>query len=902
MANESSFNGNRFLVDAKNSRQYALSFVHGKITLPIQVFATDERDNGFKPNEVIFAFDEGDENELVKTADGRILLTTLAYQIETNATAKVSGLALAPIAYEMTHGKDATGAHVLRYQLTADSVQAMEASGFDPAFPSSFVVPLDANAATLNLSALANVLPFPPHHDNGAYVAHAAVEQPQPQTVIAPQPFSKTEKRPDGTLPAKRPAEDFKRTAPPRARANYKVQDATIEALLKQYCKDYTALAANGHLDPVVGRKEETDQALKVLTRRKQSSLCFTGDAGVGKTAMFAAIAQRIVDDTMLPETLKGARVLELNLQAMNAGAKYRGQFEEKLQPLIDGLQEREGILNGRKIILAIDELHSQLTSGKAEGGTDSGNMMKSFLTARGISVMGTTTDDEYKKHIEKDPALSSRFEKMRLLPPNVEDTVAIIKRLWPLTKEHNHLTNDLTDEEISYIVTMTNRYAPQEAQPRKSEKVMNMAAASAEFSHRTEINRADILTAVAQMSNLPLDFLNQSDHERFLKLETELPKEVLGQPGLQRIVDGLVGARSGLTDENQPWGCFVLQGPTGVGKTETCKALARYLFGTEDAMITLNMGEYMEKYSVSRLIGAPPGYVGFEDAQPALTEKIRQRPYAILLLDEIEKAHPDVFNVFLPLLNDGKMTDNQGRTVLFNNVIVVMTTNAGADAAAKILNPGAAGAGIAGSFGASSEKAVDPEKQAEDLAKVYRKAVTTPGVGTDGAPRGALFRPEMINRIEELGGFITYRPLDEKVISGLVVRELDKVNKRLNSQAGANLKDVTLDVTPEVMTRLVKDGYNPAMGARPLRKVVREKIANKFGKWLIGNREKVLAFIAENGPSKIMVDSVDNFEPKLMKIEAVADVANDNATSVVDKAADAMETLKRIVAPKQKI
>ncbi len=434
------------------------------------------------------------------------------------------------------------------------------------------------------------------------------------------------------------------------------------------------------------------------------------------------------------------------------------------------------------------------------------------------------------------------------------------MNKLWPLIKEHNHLTEDLSDEEMRYIVMMSNRYAPQEAQPRKSEKVLNMAAASAEFSHRTAINKDDILAAIAQMSNLSEDFLNQSDHERFLKMETELPKEVLGQPGLQRVVDGLIGSRSGLNDPNQPWGCFVFQGPTGTGKTEACKALARYLFGTEEALIKLDMSEYAEKHTVSRLIGAPPGYVGFDSAEPALTERIRNRPYSILLLDEIEKAAPEVFNVFLSILNDGKMTDNQGKTVLFNNVILVMTTNAGAATAIKMLE-GKSSMSLAGAAGQDSQAKVE-----EMLAEIYANARKV----SNGGP----FRPEMINRIEELGGFITFLPLGAPVIDKLVVRELGKISERLGSAAGANLPGVTLEVSPDVMKQLSKEGYNPTMGARPLRKVVREKVANPLGKWLMLNKEKILAFTAQEGGARIVIDSVDKFEPTLAKPLAVA---NDN-------------------------
>ena len=868
MSNENGYHGDRFLVDTYNSRQYSVRWTNGKPTA-VHVFAEDPRHSHFNPNEVIFALDD----EVKFTfANGGAIVSTTAYQISTNGAAKPNSVFQTSVEYQVVFSRDKNGETSLTYKLTKESIEALKEMDFDEKFPHSFSVQMEAgelgetideNGMPRITSSAIKAQPFPPNHNGKAFIARENAEQSGPASTAEPS-YNETKK--EWKSPTmNRPSNDFnKATTSPRP-ANYKVSDATIEAIIRQYCKDLTELAADGRLDPVIGREKETNQALKVLTRRKQSSLCFTGDAGVGKSAMFAAIAQHLVDDKNLPESLVGARVLELDLQAMNAGAKFRGQFEEKLKPLIDGLQERAGILKGRKVIMAIDEIHSQLTAGRAEGGGDAGNMMKPFLTAQGISVMGTTTDEEYKKYIEKDGALGRRFEKMRLDAPNEENTVAIMKRLWPLAKSHNNLTEDLSDEDLRYIVTMSNRYAPQESQPSKAEKVLYMAAAGAEFDHRTAINKNDIISAVAQMSNLPVDFLNQSDNERFLKLETELPKEVLGQPGLSRIVDGLIGSRSGLTDENQPWGCFVLQGPTGTGKTETCKALARYLFGTEDALIKLDMSEYAEKHSVARLIGAPPGYVGFDTAEPALTEKIRKRPYSILLLDEIEKAHPDVYNILLPALNDGKMTDNQGKTVLFNNVIVIMTTNAGAAQATSLLEG-------KGSMGFGSLSAASSAKTEEELSRIYAKARSI----ANGGP----FRPEMINRIEELGGFITFLPLDQAVVSNLAVRELAKINKRLTSQAGANMKDVTLTVSDEAMQQLAKEGYNPSMGARPLRKVVREKVANPFGKWLMANKEKVAAFVAEHGGVKIVIDSLSAFEPRLEK--ATAAVSNDNSQKPV--------------------
>ncbi len=889
--NANGYDGFRFMVDAKTSRQYALRYVNGVPQPPITVHAKDVAETKLKPNEILFAFD--DEMSTEQRADG-VYISTQAWQIIANkegTLGKGTDVKFLPVEYRVAFVVDAEreGAVNIEYRLTADSKAALEDAGFIDDLPEKYVEELSLDDPGIDYSSgrpaikqqLLSGLAFPPQHDGNAAIARFNVEansQPAPKPAPVSQPAANTNTAPRPTPAFPRPTSTT--TAPsPRTRTveRPRVPDSAIEAIIKQFCEDLSEKAANGKLDPVVGRDSETDQALKVMSRRKQASMCFTGDAGVGKTAMFSAVAQRLHDDRdNLPESLKDARVLVLDLQAMNAGAKFRGQFEEKLKPLIDGLKEREGYLKGRKVILAIDEIHSQLTAGKAEGGSDAGNMMKPFLTSQGISVMGTTTAEEYRKYIEKDGALSSRFEQLVVGEPKAEDTKYILNKLWPLYRDHHGLTEDLSDADLDYIVTMSNRYAPNESQPRKGEKVLSTAAASAEFRGSSKIEREDVISAIAQMSKLSIDFLNQNDMERFVKMETELPQKVLGQPGIQKVVDGLVGARSGLNDPNQPWGCFVLQGPTGTGKTELCKELARYLFGDEGAMIHLNMGEYAQEHSVARLIGAPPGYVGFDSAEPALTEKVRQRPYSIVLFDEIEKAHPKVFDVLLPVLNDGKMEDNQGKTVLFNNVIVVMTTNLGAkEAMALVKNGGSASMG----FGAAADADKSPEAVQKRLEGTYKKA------------RGDFFRPEMINRIEELGGFVTFLPLSQVVVSKLIDREISKVSDRLSKNDGAGLAGVSLEVGADVRAKLAKDGYVPEMGARPMRKVIREQIANPLGKWLMANKEELAAFVAKNGPTKLVIDKVGaEFAPQIEKA-----VSNNNTAEAAAK-----PVRKKVAAPKQ--
>lgn len=866
MANENSndYNGYRFLLDAKNSRQYAIRYENGRVKPPLQVFAGNVEDGGFKPNEKVYAFD--DDVQIKIAPGGKATASTVAYQITTDETGRPRNLKQIGVEFDVT--VEATDASAkVKYTMTPESVRKLADpdNTFDTAFPKSFsdsINPKDpgltrADGTVSASPALIQQLPFPPHHDGEAFIARLNIDKTQGANTNT---FN-TAANPAIPEPPKNP----------------KITDAQLEQALRDYTTDLTEIDANGKADPVVGRDDEVKNALRILSRRKKANVAFTGEAGVGKTAMFSGVAHAINEGGAdVPDTLKNARVLQLDIQKMLAGAKFKGQFEERLKPVIDGLQEREGWFKGRKIILALDEIHNQLGAGKnADDSSSAGNIMKPFLVSRGTSIMGTTTGDEYRKYIEKDSALQRRFQEMVLDPPNRDATLFIVKKLWPGIKAHHGLAHDIEPRDMEYLVDMTNRYAPSEAQPSKAESALDDAAANAKQRHSDKIERQDIVNAVAAMSKLSADFLSQNDADRFLKMETELPNEVLGQPGIQRVVDGLIGSRSGLADPNQPWAAFVFQGPTGTGKTELAKALSRYLFGSEDALIQLNMADYSEKHTVSRLIGAPPGYVGFEDSEPALTERIKRRPYSILLLDEIEKAHPDVFNVLLPVLNDGKMTDNHGKKILFNNVIVIMTTNLGAKEAMQLLNGG--GTGEIGIDSNTDVSQATPEEQEEALSNIYARE------------RKKFFRPELINRIEELGGFVTFIPLATEVIDKLVHREVEKVNKRLSDPTGAvalnpALKDVVIEVGADAKIQLSAEGYKPDMGARPLRKVVREKVSNPLGKWLMANKERIADFVKENGSAKIIINKLPSkdvpFEPELVVNTQAVTVSNDNAAA----------------------
>jgi len=837
------FTGFRYLLDALSKRQYALEFVDGVPKIPLHVFNPDKSSDALQTGETVFAFSD----EQIKTAEG---IKTVIYKITPKGKDEQGqqhyNISDVPVTYQRAYYEDASGRDYV-FVMTEETKKILKSykeAGFD--YFSG--IPQELPAPQVGTT-------IPMHH--GSALAQLARDG----VTAAPASFNRAA------------------AAPYRENPNWKIRDSQLEAALKQYGVDLTQLARDGKLDPVIGRENETTQALKILSRRKQSSLCFTGDAGVGKTAMFYAIAQRIVDDEAkgeLPQSLQGARTIMLDLQSANAGAKYRGDFEERVKPIIEGIAERNGTFRGKKLLLAIDEIHSQLTAGKAEGGTDAGNMMKPLMTTNGVSIMGATTDIEYKKYIEKDPALASRFEKMRIGSPDEKATLAILKGLWPLTKIHNNLTENLSDADFQYMVTMSNRYAPQESQPRKGEKVMNMAAASAEFAGRTRIERKDVIAAVAQMANLSESFLSMNDAERFLKLEKDLPKVVVGQPEILRVTDSLIGARSGLNDPDQPWATFLLQGPTGTGKTLLAKAIAEHLFGDEKALIKLDMADYQQEQDVSKITGAPPGYVGFEDTMP-VTEQIRQRPYCVLLLDEIEKANPKVFDKFLGILNDGKITDNHGQTVLFNNVIIIMTSNLGAAEAQKLLE------GKSGKIDIVNGATQTPEAQQKALRAIYSNAIK------------GQFRPEMLNRIEEGGGVIVFRPLDKGNVTEIANIELAKLAKRLSNADGQDLPNVKLQVSDDVMKEIIDKGYNPAMGARPLRKALKELIANPLGKWLMdpANKQKVEDFVAKEGSANLVIKSVTavkdpentaetryQIEPELVKATPapVQKAANDDA------------------------
>ncbi len=620
---------------------------------------------------------------------------------------------------------------------------------------------------------------------------------------------------------------------------------------LDSFGRDLTELAKNGELDPVIGREHEIERLIQILSRRTKNNPVLLGEAGVGKTAIVEGLAQRIIAQEV-PDLLFDRRLVVLDLASMVAGTKYRGQFEERIKAVMNEVRR------AKNIILFIDELHTLVGAGGAEGAIDASNVLKPAMARGEIQCVGATTFDEYRKYIEKDSALERRFQSIPVEPPNAEQSVQILMGLREKYEKHHKVR--ITDEALKAAVDLSGRYITGRVQPDKSIDVIDEAGARlrlksmtkppdlAEMEGRIErlsvekdeavknadyekaaelrdqaeklrkekermqqtwrdrMNEVDavvdenvIAEVVSKMTGVPLTRLEKEESARLLQLEAELHKSVISQDeAVKQVARAIRKARSGLKDPKRPMGSFMFLGPTGVGKTLLAKALAEFMFGDPDAMIRLDMSEYMEKHNVSRLVGAPPGYVGYEEGGQ-LTERVRRRPYSVVLFDEVEKAHPDVFNMLLQVMDDGHLTDSFGRRIDFRNSIIIMTSNIGSD----IIKGGA-------NFGFTKRQEVqDYEKIKKSLQSEAEK----------------FFRPEFINRLDDM---IVFRPLVKADLTHIIDLELAKVKDRLKARG------MTLEVSEPAKDFLIEKGYNPDFGARPLRRALAQYVEDPLAERLL--------------------------------------------------------------------
>lgn len=623
--------------------------------------------------------------------------------------------------------------------------------------------------------------------------------------------------------------------------------------VLDQYSRDLTQMAREQRLDPVVGREEEIARIIQILSRRTKNNPCLTGEPGVGKTAIVEGLAQRIVQGTV-PDTIRDKRLVVLDLSGMVAGSKYRGEFEERIKRVVDEVMNHKGIL------LFIDELHTIIGAGGAEGALDASNILKPSLSRGEIQIIGATTREEYRRYIEKDAALERRFQPVTVEEPSAEDAVLILRGLRPYYEKHHGV--EITDEALEAAVRMSVRYISDRFLPDKAIDLMDEAAAKVQLAgftvpdalketdrklseirlekeeaikkgdfalakqyqeqqkemeavyanvqkkyitasrrRKMQVTEETIADVVSGWTKIPVQRLTEKETKRLAKLEKTLHKRVIGQTeAVSAVAKAIKRGRVGLKDPARPTGSFLFLGPTGVGKTELSKALAEAVFGSEQAMIRVDMSEYMEKHSVSKLIGSPPGYVGYEEGGQ-LSEKVRRNPYSVILFDEIEKAHPDVFNILLQVLDDGHITDAQGRKVDFKQTVVIMTSNAGAQ---SIVEPKRLGF----SSGDDAKKSYEYMKSGV-MEEVKR-----------------IFKPEFLNRIDET---IVFHMLEKEEIRQIVGLLLEKLQKRCKDQM-----DIVLEIRPSVKAYLADTGYDSKYGARPLRRAVQSRIEDALAEELL--------------------------------------------------------------------
>ena len=612
-------------------------------------------------------------------------------------------------------------------------------------------------------------------------------------------------------------------------------QAQNVTSMLNKYGRDLTKLAGEDKLDPVIGRKNEIDRVIHILSRRTKNNPVLIGDPGVGKTAVVEGLAQRIAAG-QVPETLQGKRVISLDLAALLAGTGHRGQFEERLKDVINEVVRAQG-----QVIMFVDELHTVVGAGAAEGAMDAANILKPALARGELQLVGATTLDEYRRRIERDAALERRFQPIIVPEPSLEETTAILRGIRERYEKHHKVK--ISNDALAAAANLSDRYVSDRFLPDKAIDLLDEACAqvrlsqvvepenlktlekeiaaareskdSAKVANLTkvrqelvdlwtktkledipEVTKNDIAKVVARTTGIPAEELTLEEKERLLHLEDKIHEHIVGQEEAVKVVASAIRrGRAGLKNVNRPIGSFLFLGPTGVGKTELTKALAKVLYGSAEMMVRLDMSEYMEKHTVSKMIGAPSGYIGYDEGGQ-LTEIVRRKPFSIILLDEIEKAHPDVFNMLLQIMEDGRLTDAHGRLVSFKNVILIMTSNVGSELIYET---------TIGFNSGEKEKIIDPsDKIKSRLFDILRQN----------------FRPEFLNRLDEV---VVFKTLSKADMSQIVDMELKKLSELLAEQ------NIRVEVSDIAKNYLAKEGYDPAFGARPLRRLIQREVENEF-------------------------------------------------------------------------
>ena len=643
-------------------------------------------------------------------------------------------------------------------------------------------------------------------------------------------------------------------------RGGHRVEDPRAESKyrsLEKYGRDLTELARKGKLDPVIGREDEIKRVMQVLIRRTKNNPVIIGEAGVGKTAIAEGLAEKIAAGDV-PDSLKDKRVIALDMAALVAGSKFRGEFEERLKAVMDEIRQSSG-----EIILFIDEIHTVVGAGAAEGAIDASNMLKPALARGELRCIGATTLDEYREHIEKDQALERRFQPVFVNEPSIESTIEMLRALRPRYEAHHKIKID--DSALVAAAQLSQRYISDRYLPDKAIDLIDEAASKihidmeskpdnikeldqqikqlvneeesaaqqGDYQHAAElksqrlrltseyepmeaawrkeqkfdrpVNEETIAELIAKWTGIPVSRMLEGEAEKLIHMEERLHNRIVDQEeAVSAISEAIRRGRSGLKDPKRPVGSFIFLGPTGVGKTELAKALAQFLFDDEDSLIRVDMSEYMEKHTVSRLIGAPPGYIGYEEAGQ-LTEAVRRRPFRVILFDEIEKAHPDVFNILLQILEDGRLTDGHGRAVDFRNSVIIMTSNLGTE-----------------EFNKQAIGFTRQEKQAEDDYTRLKASIE--------ANLKRTFRPEFLNRIDDI---IIFHPLTEENLKQIVDLLINEVQKRLSE------RNITIELTDEAKAWLLKEGYDPAFGARPLRRAIQRNVENPLSNRILSGEVK---------------------------------------------------------------